>query len=143
MINYGRSTVANAETGYSTCSRTFWVRCDQALQLSEAILGGYDDLQGMIRRQRSDSAQLIEEQRLDRFCQRPDIGIAVTGERERVAARSTWSRRSPPDTVDNMKRRTALALPALPLFATALPPAEPWLRIKHAMQHPGQGSLTN
>lgn len=138
MINYGRSTVANAETGYSICSRTFWVRCDQALQLSGAILGGYDDLQGMIRRQRLDSAQLIEEQRLDRFCEQPDIGIAAAGDRERAAARSAWSRRTSPDTVDDMKRRTALALPALPLFATTLPPAEPWLRIKHALQHPEQ-----
>jgi len=24
LIHYGRSTIASAETGYSTCSRTFW-----------------------------------------------------------------------------------------------------------------------
>lgn len=138
IINYGRSTIANAETGYSTCSRIFWERCDQALQASGAILSGYDDLIGMIRQQRLDTARLIEEQRLDRFLEQRDIRDADEGDQEYPKVSSAWSSRNSADTVDDMKRRTALALPALPLFATSPRPVEPWLRLAHAVEHPRQ-----
>ncbi|MBN1173837.1 MAG: helix-turn-helix domain-containing protein, partial [Micromonosporaceae bacterium] len=138
IINYGRSTIANAETGYSICSRVFWERCDQALQASGAILSGYDDLQNMIRNQRLDTARLIEEQRLDRCLQHHDTHLAASGDPRPESADHAWSPHTAADTVDAMKRRTALALPALPLFAATLPPAEPWLRLAHAIEHPGQ-----
>ena len=61
-IHFGRSTIANAETGYSTCSRTFWERCDQALQADGALLRGYDDLQALVGTQRAQVAELARGQ---------------------------------------------------------------------------------
>jgi hypothetical protein len=66
-IHFGRSTIANAETGYSTCSRTFWERCDKALQADGALLRGYDDLQALIRTQRAQVAELAEAKRIAKF----------------------------------------------------------------------------
>jgi len=67
LIHYGRSTIANAETGYSTCSRVFWERCDQALQADGALLRGYDDLQGLMGAQRTQVAELAEAKRVAKF----------------------------------------------------------------------------
>jgi hypothetical protein len=58
LIHFGRSTIANAETGHSICSRTFWERCDQALHADGALLCGYDDLQALIGTQRAQVAEL-------------------------------------------------------------------------------------
>jgi tetratricopeptide (TPR) repeat protein len=66
-IHFGRSTIANAETGYSTCSRTFWERCDRALQADGALLRGYDDLQALIGTQRAQVAELAEAKRVAKF----------------------------------------------------------------------------
>ena len=66
-IHFGRSTIANAETGYSMCSRTFWERCDQALQADGALLRGYDDLQTLIGTQRAQVAELAEAKRVAKF----------------------------------------------------------------------------
>jgi transcriptional regulator with XRE-family HTH domain len=63
QINYGRSTIANAETGYSTCRRTFWEHADQALHANAALLAGYDDLQALTRRHHTQTAHLIEQRR--------------------------------------------------------------------------------
>jgi tetratricopeptide (TPR) repeat protein len=66
-IHFGRSTIANAETGYSTCSRTFWQRCDQVLQADGALLRGYDDLQALIGTQRAYVAEWAEAKRVAKF----------------------------------------------------------------------------
>jgi tetratricopeptide (TPR) repeat protein/transcriptional regulator with XRE-family HTH domain len=66
-IHFGRSTIANAETGYSTCSRTFWDRCDKAVNADGALLRGYDDLQTLIGTQRTQVAELAEAKRVAKF----------------------------------------------------------------------------
>src|SRR2546423_12930022 len=66
-IHFGRSTIANAETGYSTCSRTFWERCDRALQADGALLRGYDDLQALIGTRRVQVAERAEAKRVAKF----------------------------------------------------------------------------
>jgi hypothetical protein len=67
QINYGRSTIANAETGYSTCRRTFWEHADQALHADGALLAGYDDLQVLSRAQRVQVAELSGMKRAAKF----------------------------------------------------------------------------
>ncbi|WP_180214577.1 helix-turn-helix domain-containing protein [Phytohabitans suffuscus] len=66
-ITFGRSTIANVETGYSTCSRTFWERCDHALRAGGALLRGYDDLQALIGVSRMQAAELAEAKRVAKF----------------------------------------------------------------------------
>lgn len=66
-IHYGRSTIANAETGYSTCSRVFWERCDEALRAEGALLRGYDNLQVLIRAQQAQVAEQSEAKRVAKF----------------------------------------------------------------------------
>ena len=63
VIHYGRSTIATAETGYSACSRTFWERCDHVLGANGALLRGYDELNALIRSQRTEVARLMEHRR--------------------------------------------------------------------------------
>jgi hypothetical protein len=67
QINYGRSTIANAETGYSTCRRTFWEHADQTLHADGALLAGYDDLQVLSRAQRMQVAELSGMKRVAKF----------------------------------------------------------------------------
>jgi DNA-binding XRE family transcriptional regulator len=69
LIHYGRSTIANAETGYSTCSRTFWERCDKALKASGDLLRGYDEFKALTRQQQAEIAQRMEAERSARYRQ--------------------------------------------------------------------------
>src|SRR5947207_2937130 len=88
LIHYGRSTIANAETGYSTCSRTFWERCDRALGADAALLRGYDDLQALIRAQRAQVAELTEAQRVATFRQLHDRHVGEASDVEIAAGSS-------------------------------------------------------
>jgi tetratricopeptide (TPR) repeat protein len=67
LIHYGRSTIANAETGYSTCSRTFWQRCDHVLKADGALLRGYDEFKALTRQQQADVARVMEAERGAKF----------------------------------------------------------------------------
>ena len=55
LIYYGRSTVANAETGRQLAARVFWERCDDVLHASGALVAAYDATRSAAqdRRQRS------------------------------------------------------------------------------------------
>src|SRR5687767_10727941 len=64
-INYGRSTIASAETGYSQCSRIFWKRCDETLNAGGALVQGYDRLQELIKQHRVEEARRLERQVAD------------------------------------------------------------------------------
>jgi transcriptional regulator with XRE-family HTH domain len=97
QIKYGRSTIANAETGYSTCRRTFWEHADRALHANGSLLAGYDELQTLTRQRHADHAHLMGQRRTAAFRkiqdqqesddQRPPL-MSVTPS----AARSThWS----------------------------------------------------
>jgi hypothetical protein len=62
LINYGRSTVASAETGYSISSRSFWERCDSVLDADGALLRGYDKFKALQRQQRTERSDLQERE---------------------------------------------------------------------------------
>jgi tetratricopeptide (TPR) repeat protein len=62
-IHYGRSTIANVETGRQTCSRTFWERCDQALNAHGVLLWAYEELKSLTREQQATIARRMEEER--------------------------------------------------------------------------------
>lgn len=63
---YGRSTIANVETGRQRVTRDFWTRCDQVLGANGALVGEYDRIEraytatarGTIVRQLCDHAAL-------------------------------------------------------------------------------------
>ncbi|MER7419123.1 helix-turn-helix transcriptional regulator [Micromonospora peucetia] len=41
LIQYGRSTIANTETGHQRPDRSFWQRCDEILQTNGVLTAGY------------------------------------------------------------------------------------------------------
>jgi tetratricopeptide (TPR) repeat protein len=67
LIHYGRSTIANAETGHSTCGRVFWERCDRELHADGALVRGYDELQALVDTQRARVAERAEAKRVTTF----------------------------------------------------------------------------
>jgi tetratricopeptide (TPR) repeat protein len=69
QIHFGRSTIANVEVGRQTCSRTFWERCDQALEANGALLQAYEELKQLIRDQHADIARRMETERAAKFRQ--------------------------------------------------------------------------
>ena len=69
LIHFGRSTIANAETGRSTCSAAFWERCDEALTAGGALLRAYNELKALVRHQRADVARMLERKRNKQFQQ--------------------------------------------------------------------------
>jgi DNA-binding XRE family transcriptional regulator len=69
LIHYGRSTIANAETGRSTCSAAFWEQCDAALAAEGALLRAYNEFKGLVRQQQADVARLMEQKRSGRYQQ--------------------------------------------------------------------------
>ncbi|MBN1172225.1 MAG: helix-turn-helix domain-containing protein, partial [Micromonosporaceae bacterium] len=44
---YGRSTIANVETGHQRVTRDFWVRCDRLLDAGGTLVGEYDRIEGV------------------------------------------------------------------------------------------------
>jgi transcriptional regulator with XRE-family HTH domain len=49
-----------------------------------------------------------------------------------------WLAADPADTVDDVRRRSALALPTLAAAAAATAVVEPWNRLAYALEHPGR-----
>jgi len=137
LINYGRGTIANVETGRQTCSRTFWERCDQALNADGALVQAYAELTALIRNERAEIASKMDAARTAKYRALQDDMISKD-----AAQPSTWSEQEQPDTLEDVKRRTALVLPALSLLAVAGRPAgrpaEPWSRLSFVLEHPGQ-----
>ena len=62
-VLYGRSTIANVETGRQTCSRTFWERTDRVLAADGALLRAYEELAALVRQQHADAARRLKESR--------------------------------------------------------------------------------
>lgn len=58
---YGRSSVANVETGHQSAHRDFWLRCDLVLAANGALIAEYDSLRALMRSSYLDSADLIDE----------------------------------------------------------------------------------
>ncbi|MBM0230461.1 helix-turn-helix domain-containing protein [Micromonospora sp. STR1_7] len=56
LIQYGRSSVANTETGRQQPDRAFWMRCDAILDAEGALVKAYDTIIVHARQQRRASA---------------------------------------------------------------------------------------
>lgn len=56
LVQYGRSSVANTETGRQQPDRAFWVRCDMVLQTGGVLVKEYDRIVASARQQRRASA---------------------------------------------------------------------------------------
>lgn len=52
LTGYGRSTVANVETGRQSPPRDFWQRCDAALSARGSLTAAHDDIEAAVREQR-------------------------------------------------------------------------------------------
>ncbi|MEV4515184.1 helix-turn-helix transcriptional regulator [Dactylosporangium sp. NPDC049525] len=137
LIQYTRSTIANAETGHSTTSRAFWQRCDEALSADGDLLRSYDELKTLARTQQAEHARALEAKRVAKFHnsleQQPPVGIDAPS----ALSADSWSSPTVADTVDDVKRRTALLAPVLSLFGAA-GLAEPWSRLAYVLDQPGQ-----
>ncbi|MEV6527566.1 helix-turn-helix transcriptional regulator [Longispora sp. NPDC051575] len=48
IVHYGRSTIANVETGRQNVPRTFWLNCDDELRAGGALVEEYDQLQDLL-----------------------------------------------------------------------------------------------
>lgn len=128
MILYGRSTVANAEAGYSNCSRTFWERCDRALDAGGAISRGYAEFKALKRRYQTQVARRLEADRSARYRQiqsRLDQGAGA----------------NPLEESDENPHQTTI--PADLPWPTSTPSGqsrsddgEPWTRLTYAVKHP-------
>jgi tetratricopeptide (TPR) repeat protein len=69
LIHFGRSTIANAEIGRSTCSAAFWERCDEALAAGGELLRAYNEFKALVRQQQADVARMMELKRNEQFQQ--------------------------------------------------------------------------
>jgi transcriptional regulator with XRE-family HTH domain len=56
LVQYGRSSVANTETGHQHPDRAFWVRCDTVLQTGGVLAEEYDHVAERVRQQHRLSA---------------------------------------------------------------------------------------
>lgn len=56
LVQYGRSSVANTETGRQQPDRAFWARCDAVLQTGGVLTQEYDRIVALVRQQRRDAA---------------------------------------------------------------------------------------
>ncbi|MEU5725028.1 helix-turn-helix transcriptional regulator [Micromonospora sp. NPDC047738] len=56
LVQYGRSSVANTETGHQYPDRAFWTRCDTILQTGGVLAEEYDRIAECARQQRRRSA---------------------------------------------------------------------------------------
>ncbi|WP_329007686.1 helix-turn-helix domain-containing protein [Micromonospora rifamycinica] len=56
LMRYGRSSVANTETGHQRPDRTFWTRCDEVLQTGGVLAEEYDEVTALIRQHHRSSA---------------------------------------------------------------------------------------
>jgi tetratricopeptide (TPR) repeat protein len=61
--HYGRSTIANVETGRQNVPRDFWERADDALAAGGRLVAAADQLEGLVRRQREETARLADVER--------------------------------------------------------------------------------
>jgi hypothetical protein len=70
---YGRSTIANVETGRQHVPREFWQRCERTLNAGGRLLAAADQLEALVERQRQETTQLADLKR-EREQRQPGLG---------------------------------------------------------------------
>jgi len=63
LTGYGRSTLANVETGRQHVPRDFWQRCDQALATAGTFAAAFDDIAAGIEHRRAETARAAQAER--------------------------------------------------------------------------------
>lgn len=58
QTGYGRSTVANVETGRQGASGFFWQRCDKVLEAEGALLRAHEQLKSLVRQRDAAAAEI-------------------------------------------------------------------------------------
>ncbi|MEU8333673.1 helix-turn-helix transcriptional regulator, partial [Micromonospora sp. NPDC048839] len=97
LVQYGRSSVANTETGRQQPDRAFWVRCDAVLQTGGILAQEYDRISVLTRRKRRASALRTAARPegptplIDKYVHRPDM----PGEKSHPQAHSAPGRWHP------------------------------------------------
>jgi hypothetical protein len=69
LTGYGRSTIANVETGRQRVPRDFWQRCDTALDTGDVLADEADSIEAAERERRLQRAAAEQAQRAERACQ--------------------------------------------------------------------------
>lgn len=73
---YGRSTLANVETGRQNVPREFWQRCDAALGAGGALVAGFEAVQALRHRAHRRAAEATAD-RLKRAATGPEEAHTV------------------------------------------------------------------
>src|SRR5215475_3236828 len=60
LTHYGRSTIANVETGRQNVPRDFWERTDRAVNAGGRLLAASERLDMLVRQQREETARLAD-----------------------------------------------------------------------------------
>ena len=62
LTGYGRSTLANVETGRQNVPRGFWVRCQEELG-TDSLVAAYDEIRAMVVAERQAAAGRAQAER--------------------------------------------------------------------------------
>jgi DNA-binding XRE family transcriptional regulator len=76
LTGYGRSTLANVETGRQNVARSFWVRCTEELA-ADSLVTGYDEIEAMVQAPRVEAqarAQVDRAARVNAWRHANDAG---------------------------------------------------------------------
>src|SRR5215475_540994 len=76
---YGRSTIANVETGRQNVPRDFWERSDRAVNAGGRLLAASEHLDSLVRQQREETARLAETEAASRVAAHEESGTAPCG----------------------------------------------------------------
>ncbi|MEV4384297.1 helix-turn-helix transcriptional regulator [Micromonospora sp. NPDC049580] len=154
LVQYGRSSVANTETGHQHPDRAFWARCDTVLQAGGMLVREYDRITELNRQRRRSSA--IQEARSASGLATPTDaghddfganGVAALWEREdRIDARRLALKSSVDDSIRlaylENEVRQAIAdnerLPPVILVARMRPLRSYVDQLMEGRQHPPQ-----
>ncbi|MGH8791253.1 MAG: helix-turn-helix domain-containing protein [Stackebrandtia sp.] len=88
-LNYGRSTIANVETGRQNVPRKFWEQADQLLDADGALLGAYEHLQTSVKALQSHDAQAHARDQCDGDRLQEHLQAEVV--RQRPQQESVWA----------------------------------------------------
>ncbi|GIJ29786.1 hypothetical protein Vqi01_49480 [Micromonospora qiuiae] len=99
LVQYGRSSVANTETGRQQPDRAFWVRCDSVLQTGGVLAEEYDRIVFLARQRQRDSAM--------HAATRSRLATAAAGEPADTCTQAEARRRRPVDAASAQRGNAA------------------------------------
>jgi DNA-binding XRE family transcriptional regulator len=106
-VLHSRSTVANVETGHQLGTRDFWKIADQILHADGALLRGYEQVQALIRRQRTQAAVAVAATR-EALVDRSD-GTTIRCEAEPVESAGSSDGTEAPRDIRRRRREAGMS----------------------------------